>query len=366
MRFHLFTLCLAAALLAMCATAAPQILGIPGLSIPGLPGTAAKTTPVADPAAPAATPTANSPNTPVVIPIIPEITPPPVAISIPLPVVLTTPLPAAPATISSVVVPPPVTLSSSAIPNVSSAAPLPPLASTSSAAPPKVVLVSVTSTRALASASAIASATPVAEAATASTNASAQTAAERTKKVGVITAAVGGIVAGCIAAAALGIYIFRKVTLSPSGDFRKRMMRQEYSGGGAGGGRDDDAESGGAPSTHGSASRLTRAVDTYGSAAPPSQPAMAGATEYAVYPYDPSTLSAGGGVLHNEGAYNNAYADYGVEYGAYAAYPQQHPPPPASEYAESSHSGAAMHYAQHPHPGHPHAVHYDQHRAYGY
>ncbi|KAJ3163085.1 DNA-directed RNA polymerase III subunit RPC5 [Geranomyces michiganensis] len=347
------------------------ILGLPRLPIPGLPGAADKTTP-ADPVP--ATLTANLPGTaggttPVVIPIIPggaEITP---AGPIVIPIIPATPAATPPPTVASSVTPsttPVIATSSAPAVSVTPSSSLPP----SSSAPQRTVLVSVTSTRpVLSSSAARASATPEAAAAAAAVSAASSSNAT-TKKVGVITATIGGIIGGGIAAAALGIYIFRKVTLSPSGDFRKRMMRKEYSdggaGAGAGGGNDanDDAESAsGPPSTYGSAQRLTKAVDTYGAAnttaGAPQLPPM----EYAVYPYDPSLVAAaaaGGGSAAGSvvgaggvGGTYGAYADYGVEYGAYqypvAVHPQayqayhhphqQYPQGAPSEYAESTHSG---------------------------
>ncbi|KAI8919840.1 hypothetical protein DFJ77DRAFT_450141 [Powellomyces hirtus] len=301
------------------AAPAPQILGIP-LPLPNLPGfpAPAATTPAPVPAttpgrAGATTPAGPAPSTP--------------------PAAVTTP--AAPASTTSVNVPPTSSPVVASTPILSTPLSTPPAARTT-----PVLIATLTSTRGTPSATEEASAASATE----SPAATAQQQTGKTKKVVGITAAVAGIIGGAVALAALGIYVFRKVTLSPSGDFRKRMMHSEY----------------------GSAERLkpSATTDDYGStptSTPPASTAGSGPRrqfltglnevprqEYAVYPYtpgqeygpeyvtEPPAVAAPVPYVVNPAIPAHVQAEYRHPYhpqGQYRAYS----PAPGSDYGGSNH-----------------------------
>ncbi|KAI8920991.1 hypothetical protein DFJ77DRAFT_448177 [Powellomyces hirtus] len=195
---------------------------------------------------------------------------------------------------------------------------------------------------------------------------------EKTKQKAIkISASVAGIVGGGIALAVLGIYIFRKTKLSPSGDFRKRM-NGTYNGGSSTL-RSQSAQRLNSVSTDGyyAEPMPTRprynnddmrspspAFTHYGSEYSTAQPPHA--QEYAYYP----TIASNATTTYPPAA-SSAAAPYtpGSEYGGYApseyaAYPPPPPVPPQSDYGARSDYGGST-------AGHYDRQNYNPQRPYG-
>ncbi|KAJ3148663.1 hypothetical protein HDU89_004512 [Geranomyces variabilis] len=182
-----------------------------------------------------------------------------------------------------------------------------------------------------------------------------------TKKVVTWIGATFGIVAGSIALAVLGIYVFRKATLRPSSDFRKRMHRTQYGDGGSGAG-----SSAGLSTLHSNASHqnlnpyavgaTAGVLDDYRSSA--GTPDGRGPARYHYdYPISDYASDAGGVSSPSPVAGTSRYAATQQQY---AYYPTHGPPTPGpagyASAAGSEYGGySPSEYAQYPpQPLHPH------------
>ncbi|TPX56865.1 hypothetical protein SpCBS45565_g08323 [Spizellomyces sp. 'palustris'] len=169
----------------------------------------------------------------------------------------------------------------------------------------------------------------------ATATAGAQTAGEsKTSSTTKISLLSVGIVGGAIGAAVLGIYVFRKATLAPSGDFRKRMMTQEYGNtlSSNASSRPINPTSAGGSGEKDPRSNFLMELNHTNGRGPSPVPTAYAATEY-------GARSEYGGQYTMPATYAT-YQSHGApsEYGGYAAYPgpAAYPPPPGSDYGGSN------------------------------
>ncbi|KAI8593002.1 hypothetical protein BDZ88DRAFT_486264 [Geranomyces variabilis] len=254
----------------------------------------------------------------------------------------------------------PVIISSTSLPPIviSSTSVRPP---PSTSLPPRpTTIVRITSTASLSS-------TPATSAASSATPTPSQPPAPgpvmsaATKKVVTWVGATFGIVAGSIALAVLGIYVFRKATLRPSSDFRKRMHRTQYGDGGSGAG-----SSTGLSTLHSNASHqnlnpyavgaTAGVMDDYRSSAG-TPDGRSPARYHYDYPISDYASDAGGVSSPSPVAGTSRYAATQQQY---AYYPTHGPPTPGpagyASAAGSEYGGySPSEYAQYPpQPMHPH------------
>ncbi|KAI9099713.1 hypothetical protein DFS34DRAFT_501509 [Phlyctochytrium arcticum] len=151
-----------------------------------------------------------------------------------------------------------------------------------------------------------------------------------------------GVIGGSILAAVLGIYIFRKISLAPSGDFKKRMMNNNY-----------DTSSGATLHSNGSGTHLTSSdeKDTLRSNTTASAAAAntSAAAPYYVNDYEFATYPTGTTMPGSVYAGSNAGTLYAQPPPPPNPYAYAHyPPPPPSDYG----SAAGTYHSSHPQPRH--------------
>ncbi|KND00613.1 uncharacterized protein SPPG_03740 [Spizellomyces punctatus DAOM BR117] len=168
----------------------------------------------------------------------------------------------------------------------------------------------------------------------ATATAGAQTAETKSSSTTKISLLSIGIVGGAIGAAVLGIYVFRKATLAPSGDFRKRMMTREYGNtlSSNASSRPINSTSAGGSGEKDPRSNFLMELNHTNGRGPSPVPTAYAATEY-------GARSDYGGQYTMPATYAT-YQSHAApsEYGGYAAYPgpAAYPPPPGSDYGGSN------------------------------